>query len=163
MDELEIDMQGENIVPVISVDELMILFDGLESGIYRYAGRIGNTTLQRWAHAHGWRAWHVNGTNVTNKAEFLSTLKRVMNLPAWFGRNWDALDETLRDLEGQRAAGYLLIFDFPRPLAEGDPAAWHMAVDILRDTCAFWQRQGQPFYVLLRHTHGVASEFSLLR
>lgn len=149
-------------VPVVSVDELTILFDGLEPGLYRYAGRVGNTALQRWAQARGWRAWQVNGTNIKHKADFLSSIQRAMHLPAWFGRNWDALDETLRDLEGQRAAGYLLIYDFPRALAEGDPAAWQSALDLLRDATGFWQAQGQPFYVLLRHTHGVAPDIPLL-
>ncbi len=150
-------------IPIISVDELTILFGGLAPGVYRYAGRVGNTALQRWATARGWRAWQINGTNVTCKAEFLSALNRAMHLPEWFGRNWDALDETLRDLEGQRADGYLLIFDYPAPLAEGDPKAWRSALEILRDAADFWQQQGQPFYVLLRHTHGVASDVPLLR
>ena len=154
---------GEYEIPIVSVDELTILFDGRAPGIYRYAGRVGNTALQRWAAARGWRAWQINGTNVTSKADLLSALKRAMHLPTWFGRNWDALDETLRDLEGQRAEGYLLVYDYPGPLAEGDPAAWQSAQEILRDAIAFWQAQGQPFYVLLRHTRGVAPETPLLR
>ena len=150
-------------IPVASVDELSILFDGLAPGVYRYAGRVGNTVLQRWATARGWRAWQINGSSIACKADFLSALQRAMQLPGWFGRNWDALDETLRDLEGQRAAGYLLIYDYPGPLAEGDPAAWQSALEILRDAITFWQAQGQPFYVLLRHTRGVTPETPLLR
>lgn len=150
-------------INVISVDELTILFGELEPGIYRYAGRVGNTDLQRWAQARGWRAWQINGTSIANKAAFLSALERAMQLPAWFGRNWDALDESLRDLAGQRADGYLLIYDYPAPLAEGDPDAWRMVLDILRDASDFWQQQGQLFYVLLRHTRGLAPEIPLLR
>jgi hypothetical protein len=153
----------EGLPTVVSVDELTILFDELPPGIYRYAGRVGNTALLRWAQARGWGAWQINGTNIRCKADFLSAIKRAMHLPSWFGRNWDALDETLRDLEGQRASGYLLLYDYPAPLAEGDPAAWQSALEILRDASTFWQAQGQPFYVVLRHTHGVAPDLPLLR
>ncbi len=154
---------AERAVPVVSVDELTVIFDGLAPGVYRYAGRVGNTELLRWAQAHSWSAWQVNGAGVKNKADFLAALKQAMHLPVWLGHNWDALDEALRDLDGQRAPGYLLVYDSPFAFAEGEPASWQAALDILRDAAAFWQERGQPFYTLLRHTHGAAPEIPLLR
>lgn len=154
---------AEYLVPIVSVDELTVIFEGLAPGVYRYAGRVGNTAMQRWAQARGWQAWHINGANITDKADLLAAVKRAMHLPTWFGSNWDALDETLRDLEGQRAEGYLLIYDHPSALANGDPAAWQMFLDLLGGACAFWQEQGQSFYVILRHTRGAAPEIPLLR
>lgn len=146
-----------------SRDELAILFDGLDSGVYRYAGRVGNGALQRWAHARGWRAWLLRGDDITDKRTFLDASARALCFPAYFGHNWDAFDECIRDLAGQRAAGYLLVIDAPRAFAVGAPADWQTALQILAEAAAFWQAQGSPFYVLLRRTAGSVSSVPLLR
>lgn len=41
----------------------------------------------------------VDGNKMVNKEVFFSFISKELNFPDYFGRNWDALDECLQDLE----------------------------------------------------------------
>lgn len=53
----------------------------------------------------------VDGAMVGNKQQLLSAVAGAMKFPDYFGKNWDALDECLRDMEWLPAKGYVLIFN----------------------------------------------------
>lgn len=44
---------------------------------------------------------HIDGRNLRNKAEFLTTVSKALNFPDYFGNNWDAFAECLDDLYWQ--------------------------------------------------------------
>jgi len=58
---------------------------------------------------HGYRQFHVDLANAGSKSQLLEALKTGMELPGYFGCNWDALEECLRDL-GERN-GWLVVFE----------------------------------------------------
>jgi RNAse (barnase) inhibitor barstar len=41
----------------------------------------------------------IEGDAVESKEELLDTIGEGFGFPDWFGRNWDALEECLRDLD----------------------------------------------------------------
>ena len=49
---------------------------------------------------------HLDGTKITDKQSFLKEIAIALKLPDWFGHNWDALEDCLRDLKGK----YLVIW-----------------------------------------------------
>lgn len=51
----------------------------------------------------------VDGSAVQSRAELLDSIGAALEFPDYFGRNWDALDDCLRDLSWLPAAGYVLI------------------------------------------------------
>lgn len=55
--------------------------------------------------AAGWRSVLVDGGRCTTKALLLDELSRALTLPQWFGHNWDALVDALRDAAEPAAAG----------------------------------------------------------
>src|SRR5436309_2021208 len=62
----------------------------------------------------------LDASRVQGDADLLARLGAAFGAPAYFGRNWDALDEVLRDLEwlgAPSAGGHLL-------LVEGAKALW---------------------------------------
>jgi hypothetical protein len=87
---------------------------------------------------------------VEDKRSFIRAAGAAMQFPAYSGQNWDAFEESLRDLAWAPAAGYLVLFDEPDQFAQRDPAQWSVARAILQDTIAFWQEQGKPVVVLFR-------------
>ena len=51
----------------------------------------------------------LHGSEITGKEELMDGLAVGFSLPGYFGRNWDAVDECLRDLSWLPARGYVLV------------------------------------------------------
>lgn len=58
----------------------------------------------------------------TSKGSFLDELARGLGLPAWFGRNWDALEEILRDPDPADDRAIVIVWHDPDRLPSGDRA-----------------------------------------
>ena len=70
-------------------------------------------------------------------------IARALRFPAWFGRNWDALEDCLGDLSWRAGSGHVLVFDaFPR----GDELG--VLLDVLRSTAEFWAGRSRPFFAV---------------
>lgn len=133
------------------------------AGVYRYAGRFSTSELLSDAANWGWQGWSLNGAEIGDKREFIAACTRTLHFPDYQGRNWDALEESLRDLSWARAKGYLLVYAEPFHFARNNATEWRTASSILHEVTNFWQQQGSPFCVLLRRTFGAAPDLPLLR
>ena len=74
---------------------------------------------------------------------------RTANLPAWFGHNWDALEECLLDLDAAWGDGVLVLLPEITTLARRDADAWHTLLVLLGDVADEWERRGGLFVVLV--------------
>ena len=76
----------------------------------------------------GFELREIDGAAIAGKEELLDALAAALEFPDYFGGNWDALEEVLRDLGWLPAEGYVLVVrDGDRALArgaEGGRAAW---------------------------------------
>ncbi|MFJ7149802.1 barstar family protein [Streptomyces sp. NPDC100445] len=74
---------------------------------------------------------------VTDKAALMDRVARALDLPDWFGRNWDALADSLADHgvwpAGAVARGLLVVVRNWRPYAETDPGGWRTALDVFAE------------------------------
>jgi hypothetical protein len=133
-------------------DRLQEMLDGsIAPGLYRWSSRADATRVAARAERAGWRCFHLDGRRIADKATLLSECALVMGFPAYFGRNWDALDECLRDLSWTPAKrGYLLLFDDASRLAGAYPDDWAVALDVLRRAVEHWRASARPMAVLLR-------------
>jgi hypothetical protein len=127
-----------------------ILKGEVASGVYRFASRAKPETVQAAAAAQGWRCFYLDGTTVADKASFLAACQEAFALPAYFARNWDALEECINDLSWAPAAGYIVLYDQVESFAAQDPTNWGTALYILRDAAGNWAHEGTPMVVLLR-------------
>jgi len=75
-----------------------------------------------------------------HKDELLKNIAAALEFPAWFGANWDALEDCLSDLAGQ---GYVLLFEEAKP---GDDLG--ILVDVLRSSAQSWAARGKPFFAV---------------
>jgi RNAse (barnase) inhibitor barstar len=66
-----------------------------------------------------------------DKAGVLDAFASGIGLPDWFGRNWDALLDALRDLDGARGVPLELVWDHAAALRERDRATYDTVVEIL--------------------------------
>lgn len=57
----------------------------------------------------GFLCHELDAAAVADKAALLSAVAAALDFPVWFGRNWDALDECLADLDLGTAPGLVLV------------------------------------------------------
>jgi RNAse (barnase) inhibitor barstar len=122
----------------------------------------------------GFVARTIDGRRCRSKRALLSVLARALEFPAGSGRNWDALEELLADLDWLPAKGYLLIVtDAQELLAESDDD-YDSFVEIMQSVAKEWAtpRRGEwaraavPFHVCLsvaRDQEGARSDWQIPR
>lgn len=127
------------------------LFNGqVKPGLYRLRADVSEDSLQRQAEEHGWQFFHVDGAKAQDKRSFIRTVGKALDFPAYSAQNWDAFEESLRDLTWKQAPGYLVLFDEPDQFAAREPEQWAVARDILQDAVHSWRKEGKPLVVLFR-------------
>ena len=127
------------------------LFTGeAKPGLYRLRSSARAESLQRQAEEQGWRFFHIDGAKVQDKRAFIRTVGKALDFPAYSAQNWDAFEESIRDLTWAPAKGYLVLFDEPDQFAAREPEQWAVARDILDDAIRFQRQQGKPMAVLFR-------------
>ena len=120
------------------------LIDGRRPpGVYRVDGSGALPgTLAAAARPRGLAAWVLDTAGAPSKAAFLDRCAHALALPAWFGRNWDALTDALRDLRAPAGTGALVLWVHAGAL---EPEVLDVALDVFAGRTAV----APPFSVVL--------------
>lgn len=80
-----------------------------------------------------------------DKEALLERLALALGFPAWFGGNWDALEDCLTDLSWRAGAGHLVLIE-----GHGDLPADDLGVllDVLAAAAGYWAGRGRPFFAV---------------
>ncbi|MFB7506600.1 barstar family protein [Streptomyces broussonetiae] len=74
---------------------------------------------------------------VVDKAGLMDRVARALALPDWFGRNWDALADSLTDHtvwpEGAVEQGLLVVVRGWQPYAKARPEEWRTAQEVFTE------------------------------
>ena len=84
-----------------------------------------------------------------DKASLLLRLAKALDFPAGLGRNWDALDDALRDLAWLPASGYVLLFEQAHELRDRAEADFDTLLDILDEASQSWAADDVPFWAFI--------------
>ena len=82
-------------------------------------------------------------TRIDRKDQFFETLRRELQLPDYFGANWDALEECLRDLSWLTNYRGVLLVHAGLPFHSGNRSR-NIDLQILQDTVQYWTQES-PF------------------
>lgn len=136
-------------LPELPDDGLSGIFDGtVPPGVYRVASVGPEALLQ--AQAEDWQAAVIDLGGVTDKAAFLDSCATGLELPDWFGRNWDALADCLTDLSWWgEPRGYLVLTSGWVEFAAAAPQEAETAAEILSAAVGYWTVRDAPLAVLL--------------
>lgn len=74
-----------------------LLEEGLRPGVYRWPDAPSADDVRRDALAEGFGFVLLDTGEIHDKAGFLDLCATAFDLPRWFGRNWDALADSLSD------------------------------------------------------------------
>lgn len=78
-----------------------LLTDGLRPGVYRWRSDLPADRVRRSVAEAGWDFVLLDTSQVQDKTAFLDLCATAFDLPRWFGRNWDALADSLGDRTGE--------------------------------------------------------------
>jgi hypothetical protein len=81
---------------------------------------------------------------VTDKAALLRRIGAVLGFPAWFGENWDALEDCLTDLSWREGEGNVLVLEGFQLLPPEDLG---VLIEVMVCAAEFW---GRPRQAVLR-------------
>lgn len=85
-----------------------------------------------------------------DKQALLAQMAQDLGFTADFGHNWDALADSLCDLDRQRLApGLVLTFIHTATWRQRHPDDLTTLAAVLQDTCVYWQQRGRAFRVLM--------------
>jgi hypothetical protein len=111
------------------------LRDASASGVYRTGGAAEIVAAAEHA--------SLELVRIDARPGVFDAMARALDFPAWFGNNWDALEDCLSDLSWRPARGEVLLFEtYPRG------AQLEMLLDVLRSSAQFWAGRSRPFFAV---------------
>jgi hypothetical protein len=110
------------------------LLDASRSGVYRAARADAIVDAARGSKLRLARI------ACAEKDALLKALAAALDFPAWFGANWDALEDCLSDLPD---AGHVLLFEHAKA---GDDLG--VLIDVLRSSAEQRAARGKPFFAV---------------
>jgi hypothetical protein len=124
----------------------------LDPGVARLRTRSSTDEVVSQLTRTGWDVRVVDVAEARDKAGLLDAFARSLAFPSWVGRNWDALDDALRDLSwwspGER--GRAIIVARAGRLDDGLGQEWATLCDVLTTAADRWRDTPTPLGVLVR-------------
>ena len=110
---------------------------------------------------------HLRGTRMRTAEGFLSELAAVLQFPVWFGENWDALEDILRD-RAAFAGTVIAIYNAEQLLADGSAADRTHLAEAMEECNQYWLKKDgdddedagdEAFHLLLQVPEGEIADF----
>ena len=103
--------------------------------------------LQAAAQASGQHFLYANLAHIDTKAEALELFGQAFHLPAYFGKNFDALYDCLTTplARACRQPGFVVVLDQLPVTAKFDKTVREQLLDCFQDAADFWAEQGVAF------------------
>jgi hypothetical protein len=98
--------------------------------------------------------------DVTDKSALLRRIAATMGFPAWFGENWDALEDCLTDLSWREGAGHVLLFQGFQFLPADELG---VLIDVMISAAEFWAARSRPFFAVFIDPDGTLMLVDLYR
>jgi hypothetical protein len=97
----------------------------------------------------GLREARIDGAAISSKQDLMAALAEALELPDYFGGNWDALDEVLRDLGWLEARGHVLVVTGADDLRAREPDLIQGLETSWKWGAERWSADGAPFHLVL--------------
>lgn len=94
-----------------------------------------------------------------DKADFLEHIAKAMGFPQWFGRNWDALADCLKDLSWLPGKGWVVVLEKSKHFGAGHRHEFEQAMELMAEIADYWRGQDKPFWTLIGGPEGWSSGY----
>jgi hypothetical protein len=122
-------------------------------GVYRWHAAFGVADVQHAVEHAGWRFVGLDGWKAQNKDEFLTAMGDAFGFPDYYGKNFDALLDCLRDVgsypdDPDSESGTVFLWDGWGTFAREDAKGFNVALSVLSQRVD--EQEAGRFTVLLR-------------
>ena len=121
---------------------LQRLQDATKSGVYR-ATRVD--AIEDALRGSRLSLARIELQDVADKLALLRRIAARLDFPAWFGENWDALEDCLADLSWRAGDGNVLVVEGFQSLPAEDLG---VLIDVMLSAAEFWAGRGKPFFAV---------------
>lgn len=98
--------------------------------------------------ARGVAAFEISAADIGTKEALLAAVAKGMEFPDYFGKNWDALDECLRDMSWRPAKGYTLFVHQARELWGRTGVVAGKFLEVWLFAAEEWSHENVPFHLV---------------
>lgn len=123
-----------------------VLQGAAEPAIYRVPGSVSVDDIVDEVTNAGWQLLQLDGSQAGDKAAVMAAMESTFGFPEWFGRNLDALADSLGDVRHEH--GTVLLWRSAGTFAEADPRQFNAVLSVLLSRAR--AGVGGPFVTLLR-------------
>lgn len=112
----------------------------------------------KWFETAGYTVLSLPADNWASLGELLDALAQLLRFPAYFGRNLNALNDCLSDIEVPQESGLVVVLPEFQRFASSCPSEAQAVLDIFADASRSFLLTGQRFLVLV-HSSDPAISF----
>jgi len=103
----------------------------------------------------------IDGSKIADAKDLMSVLSLAMGFPAYFGWNWDALEECLADLEWLPADIYDFEWSAASTLLASSPYDFFMFLEVFASVSREWHEKGKSFRLFVKDDYIFANAKSM--
>lgn len=119
-----------------------------QAGVFHLAGGE-RLEIEAATECDGYLWTRMNLEGVRSQRELLGRFVEAFELPEYFGYNWDALLDSLSDLQESPAPGYVLLLEGYESFRSLDAESFAKTLSVLADVADRWRPDDTPFWTLL--------------
>ena len=117
------------------------------TGVYTAPGVIG--PLRARVRRAGIAWYDLDLAAARDRGGFFQQCAAALELPSYFGKNWDAFNDSLLDLAASGAPGAVVHWRRGAQLAKRAPDVVAGALEVLRSASGYWAGSGRVFLVVV--------------
>jgi RNAse (barnase) inhibitor barstar len=142
----------------MTIVQIIDLFAGkLTPDVYQLVSPISAIELANLSCDASAKLFYLDGREIDDRDSLFHQFAIVMQFSDYFGHNWDALWDSLTDLDVDNAERQIIVLDRLDNFMHDNPQEWPILFDICQRIVEYYQDTSTPMYILWR------GEFSQLQ
>jgi RNAse (barnase) inhibitor barstar len=117
--------------------------------VYLLDRELTTADLEKLDRVEGTKLFAIDGSQINDCQSLFQQFATVMQFPAYFGHNWDALKDCLTELDGYEVDRYIITIDRLEKFINNDPSQWKTLLDVCKSVVEYWQDTDTPMSILL--------------
>jgi RNAse (barnase) inhibitor barstar len=131
--------------------QIIDLFAGkLKPDVYQLVSPIDSIELAALSRDTDAKLFYLDGRQIADRDRLFQQFAIVMQFSDYFGHNWDALWDSLTDLDLDDPPRQIIVLDRLDNFVRDNPKQWPILFDICQRIVEYYQDTSTPMYILVR-------------